>query len=416
MKTGRGVRLAALLAVSALIVPEHLLAIHRDKTMFLSQPSDYTPQVDESHKAPTLVFQPAWTWSGFKAALVGNPIECDGAIAVASRTGELAALEPLKGEAAWVVDLGEALTEGPATDGARLFIATTVGRLHALQGHDGTPLWTVDLPGAPVVAPRVIGSRVLVGTADGSLLSIETESGRVAARCLLPGRPSTTAEPAPDSILIGTDHGAVLALRESTLEILFRHDVTYAITSPPVFEKPRVWFAAADRKVHCLRFRSGRESWVARIGAESTAHPMIHGPYLYVMSYDNDIYVFNKRNGHQMTRIRMGHRLDSDAAILRDHVVVVPFTEASVVGLKLPGLQKVGKFDLKAPGEWFTTAPLWVADRVTVGYGRNEGRVLSLAVSEQAAPAKPAAGKSPEPKPAEPSPPPAPAPGAASPR
>ena len=391
-----GAARAVCVALVAIAATLPAWAVRRQKTVFLSQPPDWAPEVDEDHKPPSLVFQTAWTWSGFKAPLAGDPVLCAGSIVATSRDGEVAALDPIKGAVSWRVGLEEPLGFGAATDGELLFLAGARGRLRALRGRDGAPVWTTDLPDAPVVAPRVIGARVLVGTADGTLLSIEPESGRIAATLLLPGRPSTPAEPAPDSVLVGTDHGALLALEESSLAIRFRHDTGAAITSPPVFDGARVWFAAADRTIHCVRFKSGRQRWVARTGAICTARPVVRGPYLYVLSYDDDIYVFNRRNGHQLTRVRMGHRLDTDAVVARDHLLVVPSTEASIVGLTLPGLQKVGRFDLQAPGEWFTTSPLWVADHVALGYGRNEGRIVALMVSEQAAPSGRAGEAKPE--------------------
>ena len=360
------------------------------RTVFLSQPPDWAPQVDEDHKPASLVFKPEWTWGGFKSPLAGDPVDCAGWIVASSRDGEVAALDPARGEASWTAALAEGVNVGPATDGTRVFVATSKSRLRAIEGRDGAQAWTVELPAEAVAPPRVVGARVLVATGDGSLLSIDKDSGRIAATQLLPGRASTGVEPAPGTLLVGTDHGALLALEESTLQIRYRRNFDAAITTPLVFDGKRVWFAAADRTVRCVRFSSGRERWVARTGAVCTARPLVRGPYLYVLSYDDDIYVFGKRNGHQLSRVRLGHRLDADAVVARDHLLVVPSTEASLVGLTLPGLQKVGHFDLEAPGEWFTTSPLWVADRVALGYGRSEGKIVSLSVTEQAAPPKPA--------------------------
>jgi outer membrane protein assembly factor BamB len=378
-----GAVFAACFTLAAIAATDPLWAVRREKTVFRSQPTDWAPLLDDDEKQPSLVFEPSWTWSGFKAPLAGDPVLCSGAIVAASRDGEIVALEPIKGEPVWQARLEEPVA-GVASDGTTLLVTGARGRLWALRGQDGSALWKIDLPSAPAVAPSVIGTRVLVGTEDGTLLSIETGSGRIAATCLLPGRPSTPAEPAPGAVLVGTDHGALLALRESDLEVLFRHDADAAITSPPVFDDSRVWFAAADRSVRCVRFKNGKKKWTGRTGATCTARPVVSGPYLYLLSFDNDIYVFNKRNGHQMTRVRMGHRLEADATVAQNHLLVVPFTEASLVGLALPYLQKVGRFDLQAPGEWFTTAPLWAADRVALGYGRNEGRVVALLLTEQA--------------------------------
>ena len=179
--------LAALLAVAAMAWPVNAGAVRPQRTVFRSQPSDWAPQVDDDHKPPSLAFQAVWTWSGFKSPLAGDPLACAGSIVAASRDGEIAALEPVKGEATWVVALSEPVILGPATDGTRLFVATSRGRLHALNGSDGAPIWTAQLPAEPVVPPRILGSRVLIGTSDGSFLSIEKESGRVAATPTISG-------------------------------------------------------------------------------------------------------------------------------------------------------------------------------------------------------------------------------------
>src|SRR2546428_7305834 len=64
------------LVASALTLPAW--AVRRQKTVFLSQPADWAPEMDEEHKPPSLVFQTAWTWSGFKAPLAGAPGLCAG--------------------------------------------------------------------------------------------------------------------------------------------------------------------------------------------------------------------------------------------------------------------------------------------------------------------------------------------------
>ena len=367
------------------------LADRRLKTVFRSQPVEWSLEMGADDRPPDIVFTPAWTWSGFKAPLAGDPVAAMGTIVAASRDGEIAALHPASGEVAWRTSLETPLTVGPATDGTLVFQATAAGRLTALKGSDGRPEWSAELASGPAVPVRVIGGRVLVGTLDGTLLSIDSATGRIEARQALPGRPSTAPEPAPRSILIGTDHGVVLAVDENSLAPLWKHTAGHAITSPPVFDEGRVFFTAADRTIRSLRFKSGRRRWTTRTGATCSVHPIALGPYLYILSYDNDIYVLNKRNGHQLTRVRLGHRLDADPASTGDHLLVVPFTEASVVGLALPRLQTVGRYALEVPGEWFTTAPLWIADRLALGYGRAEGRILALIVAEkeEAPPAAP---------------------------
>jgi outer membrane protein assembly factor BamB len=375
--------LAPVILGLTVLFPAPALADRRSKTVFRSQPVEWNLEEGEDQALPTLAFTPAWTWSGFAAPLAGDPVAVLGSIVAAARDGGIAALRDDSGEVAWRASVEAPLTVGPATDGTLVFLATAEGHLVSLKGTDGLPGWSADLASGPAVPIRVIGRRLLVGTLDGTLYSIDAATGRIEARQALPGRPSTTPEPAPGSILIGTDHGVVLALDEASLAPLWRYSAGPAITSPPAYDEGRVFFTAADRSIRSLRFRSGRRRWTTRSGATCSVRPIPRDAYLYVLCFDNDIYVLNKRNGHQLTRIRMGHRLDSEPAETADQLLVVPFTEASVVGLSLPRLRTVGRFALDVPGEWFTTAPLLVGRRVALGYGRDQGRILSLSMAEK---------------------------------
>ncbi len=293
MKHGVGWRfrlLAGVMPLAAILVlaffPGVARAVRPQRTVFHTQPVEWNPEVDQDHKQPSLVFQPSWTWNGFKAPLAGDPVLCAGSIIAASRDGDVVAIVPSTGEIRWKASLAEAATVGPATDGTLVFQASARGRLAALQGTDGRPAWSIELPEKPAVPIRVIGGRVLVGTIDGVLLSIDARSGRIAAHQTLPGRLSTAPEAAPGSLLVGTDHGFVMALDEGTLETRWKHVAGPAVTSPPVFHDGRVYFAAADRTIRCLRFRSGRQKWRARLAAISTVRPIASRPYLYVLCYE----------------------------------------------------------------------------------------------------------------------------------
>src|SRR6266581_1022682 len=142
--------LAAFFVLVAIAMTGPAWAVRRQKTVFLSQPADWAPLMEEDHKPPSLIFQTAWTWSGFKAPLSGDPVPCAGSIVTTSRDGEIAALDPIKGVVSWRTSLEEPLGFGPATDGTLLFLAGARGRLRALQGRDGATVWTTGLPAEPV--------------------------------------------------------------------------------------------------------------------------------------------------------------------------------------------------------------------------------------------------------------------------
>jgi hypothetical protein len=376
-------RLLSAALACALLLPEPSLAARRQKTVFRSQPTEWDPEPGRDGAPRAIAFEASWTFEGFGAPIAGDPVVSGRLLVAAGQDGEVVALDPADGRVAWRSALAGPLGVGPAADASRIYLSTRGGRLLALNAGDGRALWTTEVGSEPAAAPRILGARLLVVLASGEILALDATDGRIEARRALPGRPSTAPEAAPGTIIVGTEDGSILALDERTLEDRWRHRAGHAISAPPVFHQGRVYVAAADRTLRCLRFRDGRPRWITRTGGLTTSRPILRGRDLYVLCYDNDVYVMRHRNGHLMSRVRLGHRLDADSATLDQHLLVVPFTEGSLIGLALPGLQAVGRFDLNIPGEWFTTSPVVADGRVALGYGRSAGRVLALRITER---------------------------------
>lgn len=374
--------LAVVVLAGAALLPGPARA-RPERSVFRSQPLDWEESMKRGGKPPPLAFTLSWTFSGFRAPLAGDPAPAGSLLVASGQDGEIVALDPATGTVAWRVDLGEPLSVGPAGVSDTVYQATKSGRLVALDGaRGGRTAWSVELGSEPTSPPVEAGGRLLVATAP-ALFSLDARDGRIVARRPLSGRPVTPPEPAPGSVLIGTEGGILLSFDPERLEPRWRRDMQYAITSPVLVAKRRLYLGLADRSVRCLRLKSGRQMWRARTGAIVAARPFVRAPYLYLLCYDDDIWVLNARNGHLALRSRLGHRLDANAALSEHHVFVVPYTEGALVGLALPGLQAVGQYNLDAAGEWFTTAPVMAADRIALGYGRNEGKVVALEVAQK---------------------------------
>lgn len=364
-----------------------------ERSVFRSQPLEWESALKKGDRPPALTFTPAWTFNGFHAPLAGNLASAGALLVAASQAGEVVALDPASGTVAWHADLGEPLAIGPAAQPGRVYVGTRSGRLTALDAEQGgRVIWSVDLGSEPTSPPRPLDGRLLIGASAGVLFSLDAADGSVAARRALSGRPVTPPELAGRYVLIGTEGGILMSFDARSLEPRWRRDMRYAISSAPLVYKKRVYVGLSDRSVRCLRLKSGRPIWKARTGAVVAAHPFVRAPYLYLLCYDDDIWVLNARNGHLAIRARLGHRLEAEPALSDHHLFVAPYTEAALVGLSLPGLQTVGQFALDVPGEWFTTAPVLAADRIALGYGRSEGKILALNVAQkQAAPTSGAA-------------------------
>ncbi len=378
--TFRGMVCFAFIVAMTLLQPSDGAA--RPKSVFRSQALITAPEFDDDVKKPALQFVPAWTYAGFRAPLAGDPVPTPSGLVAGARDGEIVALELALGQPYWRTLLGANLSVGPAVVDGLVLQAADDGSLYALDMADGRVVWSVGIDGMATVPPMPDGRRVLVPTDGEVLVAIDPLDGHIAVRRPLPGR--VDHPPAVDDglVVLGTDHGMVLALDAEDLSREWRRYLRYPVTSPVLIDKGLVFVATGDRRVHCLRLKNGRQKWSYRFGSIVTAAMFVRGKFVYVLCYDNDIYVMRRKNGHLVARVRLDHRLDRSADFIRDRLLVVPFTEAAVVELLLPGLRPGGEFRLDRPGEWFTTAPVVFGDRVAVGFGRSAGQIIALDMLE----------------------------------
>ena len=383
---GRPHRLPAAALVAILILTAGSPAAARDaKSVFSGlpiEPGSFKPAEAER----PIAFEPAWRFEGFAAPLAGDLAVSETLLAGVDVAGRLIALDPRDGKERWRVNLEGAAAVGPALDEDRVLQATSDGRLHALRASDGQALWTAELGAAPAAAPVVIAGMALQATRGPEVLAIDPRSGAVASRLALESIPlppvAARLKSGAMAAVIAAEEGQVRLADPLSLAVRWRRAIGQSITSPPLVTEDRVYLAAGDRSVRSLRLRSGRQTWAQRTGSRVTARLLRRDDLLYVLCYDNDIYIFGADNGHLRARVKLDHRLAQDAALAGDRLFIAPYTAASVVGLELPALAIAGRFELDEQGEWFTTPPAWTGDRVAVGWGREAGRLLGLDIRD----------------------------------
>jgi outer membrane protein assembly factor BamB len=373
-------RAAAALAAVATFYGSTFVAAREQRSVFHGLPTEPESAFKPVASKSPVDFTRAWLFDDFRAPLADRLDGDSTRIIAADRTGDVAALAATDGSVLWRVRLGEPMTVGPELDGGRVLLTTTSGHLVALDAVDGSTAWRADLGSTPVAPPIASAGRLLVATEAPELLALDSASGALLGRLPLPGRPVPPAL-AHEVLVVGTDHGMVVAVDPATLKVRWRRYMRRSVTAKVLIDHTRVYVAVADRSLRCLRLSSGSQLWRQRTGAIATASLMAAGDYVYLLCWDDDIYVVSRRSGHLAARVHLDHRLSLDAVRAKEYLYVAPFTEGTVVALSLPGLTLAGKFNLAAPGEWFTTPPVMAGGRVAVGSGRDAGRILALDVN-----------------------------------
>ena len=107
-----------------------------------------------------------------------TPALRNGWVILASRTGDVRALQAADARDVWTFNAGAALTGAPSINGNQIAIATVSSQVTLLDLSNGHPVWTVTLEHVPG-APRLGGGRVLVGTENGRLAILDDTDGRL---------------------------------------------------------------------------------------------------------------------------------------------------------------------------------------------------------------------------------------------
>lgn len=127
---------------------------------------------------------------------------------VASRGGDVRALDTATGEAIWINDLDHGV-HAFAGDDHVIVAAAADGFVFALDPVDGQVLWSV--PVETAAAPAILGNNVLVSDLNGDLVLIR--GGEIQWRFGLDAKPTTTPLLAGETILVGTLDSGVIAVQ-----------------------------------------------------------------------------------------------------------------------------------------------------------------------------------------------------------
>lgn len=135
-------------------------------------------------------FTPETEWSASIGDGVGHyfsklsPAYAYDKIFVASRDGEVKALDPDNGETLWEQDLSEngpaRLSGGLTASYDKLFIGTENGEAIALSVDDGSIIWQKKVDGEILAKPLADESLIMLHTSKGSLVALRQDSGEQA--------------------------------------------------------------------------------------------------------------------------------------------------------------------------------------------------------------------------------------------
>jgi outer membrane protein assembly factor BamB len=316
--------------------------------------------------------------------LAGPLLALEDKVVAAVESGMVQAFSAADGHFLWRQDLAEKPAGGPVQVAGSIVQATASGKIVALQTASGETRWTVQAGGAIAVQPTAADDSLLVALSAGKIVALDA-GGRERFRVDLRGAPSTPVQACRGLILAGTEAGTVEAFDRQTGRRLWISETGSAVRSPFLCFRGSIYFGTEDNRLRALRY-SGRRRWSYKVGGLIRAIPFGLERRVHFLSYDNYVYALKAGSGHLVLRVRMSHRLADEALVIGEKLFLSPYTSGRLIALSLPELQLLGEYRLDLEGEWFTTPPVGAGEKLLVGYGRYEGRILALRQEKETEP------------------------------
>jgi len=259
---------------------------------------------------------------------------------VASRDGEVLALDAASGRAQWKTKTGFDLSSGPGMGLGLVVVGSSDGDVVALDAASGKQRWKVRVPGELLSPALVDRDQVIMRTAEGRLIALSSVDGkqRWAVDDLVPRlslRGTSTPVAAGEAVISGFDSGKVMSVTRDTGEIIWQAQISTArgrtelerladVDSAVRVSGNDVYAVGYQGRVAMLALDTGQLWWARDVSSYSGL--AIDDDQIYVSSSNGEVIALRRRDGGVVwTQSGLKQRGLSTPAIAGQAVVVGDF-------------------------------------------------------------------------------------------
>lgn len=240
-----------------------------------------------------------------------EPLAADGAVYVAERGGDVAAIGAENGRILWKTDTDARLSGGPGLAGDQVLVGSSDGEVIALAAADGAERWRTRVTSEVLAAPVGTAGIVVARSGDGNLFGLKAGTGdrvwtydRSVPVLSLRG----TSQPVlvDDLVLAGFDNGRLAALELATGRLVWEATVAVPrgrsdlermvdIDATPVVYGRSVYAATFQGRVVAIDIATGDIEWARDIS--SAAGLAVDLTRVYVTDEHSVLWALDRRSG-----------------------------------------------------------------------------------------------------------------------
>ncbi|KES17798.1 WD40-like repeat protein [Gilliamella apicola SCGC AB-598-I20] len=316
-----------------------------------------------------------------------GPVNYDNAIYVASRSGQVKAIDLSNGHTIWDKNLSQStlfssktalFSGGVSADDKYVYIGSERAVVYALDRNDGNVIWEKPVRGEVLARPVSSADKLIIHTANGNLQALNRNTGDDEWDVMLEVPPlslrgNSTPTIAHGAAIFGDDTGHVNAYYIKNGQLIWQQRISQPsgsteiaklndVDSTPVIEGNLAYAIGYNGNVVALDLSNGQIVWRKEMG--STHSFVVDSQQLFVVDQNDNVRAVSKNGGAILwTQASLLHRQLTDPVIYENYIVVGDF-EGYLYWLDKDNGEIVAKTQVSSSG--LISKPLVVDNKIVV--------------------------------------------------
>lgn len=254
------------------------------------------------------------------AEVLASPVLADGTLFVATKSGDLLALDAATGSLRWRTHLTDyVVRSSPSVANGTVYLGAGFA-LYAIDASTGKTKWQAATRYVGQSTPTVADGVVVISSQEEWVYGFNADSGESLWRIPTDGVVFGAPAIANGLVALGTDKGTIygVALKDGVL--IWRKTMSGGIVAPAVFAGDRVIFSTNRGQTFAVSVNRGDRLWTAEVG---TQQPMAFMKDLVVLAgTDGGIHTLSTTDGTERWLYPTGERTIGAPISVGDEVIV----------------------------------------------------------------------------------------------
>lgn len=358
---------------------------------FMGACASIKPITNRKVKAKNFILTPFWAQDALAKANVGfrkinrmSPILYRDQIVVGNAVDGLVSYDVQTKNEVWRLDIPQGIEASGTQIRDRLFVGSNNGRLYSINLANGTIVWSFDTKSEVVAEPLLHDGVIYFLSGGQSVFALDAVNGkqlwtynRQDTSNLMTIRGGSKPSISNGIAYVGFSDGALVAMNAKTgtpqWEITLNRNSRFKdIDSSPVVDGDFLYVNSYDDQLYCVSKDKGEIIWKSPYGGSST--PLLFYDKIATTSSYGDLAVLSKKDGSVVWKTKTTDGIFVDPGLMKGLIVTGESQGKLLFFDSLTGEVK-GSFE---PGRGVFSKPAISGDKTIVYFISGEGNVYGV--------------------------------------